>query len=417
MLPQRRDATLHLLVAAVAIGVCQRGDLGDVPFILNVLPYAPPAMFMLIGYLGGQMNQSRLLFSAAAFLCAYGLLAHPGLLVPEALVILAVALPVSLALVFTIPEGRIVSERTTLRVFFVMVPVVALAAFLNAFPADFAQWLSARRIAEPRAFTGLPVAAFAGLLPLILSVVLLRRDRIAPILPALLTAVLPVFEVIALASPGQTAAAGLPEARAAVACTCSAGILLHAVVRLLWHHAYRDELTGLPNRRALEQELATLAPPFAIAMIDLDRFKRFNDRYGHDQGDQALRYTGVHLQQAFGPRVFRYGGEEFCAVLPGASMQRAFDLVERARQDLVRAGFRRRSGWGWMRYVVRWWAGGIPHPRSIRFTMSAGVAASVRRSAAPLRIRAAADAALYRAKTAGRNRVVAAGVRSPGARS
>lgn len=119
------------------------------------------------------------------------------------------------------------------------------------------------------------------------------------------------------------------------------------VVRRLEALALTDELTGLPNRRAwndqLPRELSRArrgGQPVTVALVDLDRFKAFNDRFGHDAGDRLLR--GV-ADQARGclrrtDLMARYGGEEFAVVLPGASLDRAQEVIDRFRRRIPSGG-------------------------------------------------------------------------------
>ncbi len=74
--------------------------------------------------------------------------------------------------------------------------------------------------------------------------------------------------------------------------TVICAILLHAIFTIYWQRVYIDELTDVSNRRALDEKLATLNGEFAIAMMDIDHFKDFNDTYGHDEGDNVLRLVG-----------------------------------------------------------------------------------------------------------------------------
>lgn len=112
--------------------------------------------------------------------------------------------------------------------------------------------------------------------------------------------------------------------------------------------AFRDGMTGLYNYRLLKQlleerwgELVTLADRFAIVILDLDLFKDVNDRYGHLSGDEVLRATGTILQNNFrgGDFIFRYGGDEFVVLLPGADAGEAMALGERARTAMLEAEF------------------------------------------------------------------------------
>ena len=157
-----------------------------------------------------------------------------------------------------------------------------------------------------------------------------------------------------------------------------------------------DTVTGIGNRRALDEAILSLAGTrLAAVLLDLDHFKTYNDRNGHLAGDEALARVGAILRQAIRreDQVFRYGGEEFLILAPGADAQSAAALAERVRlavQDDATAG--------------PW-----------HLTVSAGVAVADRFSAgSPLGLLRRADAALYQAKRAGRNQVV---VDDPGSHS
>ncbi|WP_433852904.1 diguanylate cyclase [Stenotrophomonas nitritireducens] len=159
--------------------------------------------------------------------------------------------------------------------------------------------------------------------------------------------------------------------------------------------ARRDGLTGLLNRTALMgdggQQLAQCVrqrQPFAAMLLDLDHFKRINDTHGHQAGDAVLHHTARTLQRNLRGHDWllgRYGGEEFVLLLPGAGMEQALALAERLRAALEASPLGRDGG-------------------AIVTTTSIGVAIA---DATPdlERLLARADAALYRAKAAGRNRV------------
>ena len=101
----------------------------------------------------------------------------------------------------------------------------------------------------------------------------------------------------------------------------AAGLTLGlSVMETSYAMAFRDELTDLPARRALMRDLEGMGRLYAAAMVDVDHFKRFNDRYGHDVGDQVLRMVAAKLAKApGGGRAYRYGGEEFALLYPGKS--------------------------------------------------------------------------------------------------
>ncbi|MBM6551204.1 GGDEF domain-containing protein [Marinomonas ostreistagni] len=99
--------------------------------------------------------------------------------------------------------------------------------------------------------------------------------------------------------------------------------------------AYRDELTQLPSRRALNEALQALPRHYAIAMLDVDHFKKFNDSYGHDKGDEVLQKVAEVLQQFNGyAAVFRYGGEEFTLLFKGRHLEQAGEVLEQVREQI-----------------------------------------------------------------------------------
>jgi diguanylate cyclase (GGDEF)-like protein len=154
--------------------------------------------------------------------------------------------------------------------------------------------------------------------------------------------------------------------------------------------AMTDELTGVPNRRAVLALLAQLlrrsATPTSILIMDIDHFKSINDRHGHLIGDETLRSMTANLREAVAePALFgRLGGEEFAVLLPATDLDQAITLAERLRERVMRIDLSR-------------WLG------DRRITVSIGVATSVpTRDSISVMLRRA-DAALYAAKDAGRN--------------
>jgi diguanylate cyclase (GGDEF)-like protein len=160
-------------------------------------------------------------------------------------------------------------------------------------------------------------------------------------------------------------------------------------VRQAEERAATDPLTGLPNRMALDQAMAN-APsgPSAVLYVDLDHFKAINDRLGHPAGDDALRHVAGVLHSALreGDVPARTGGEEFVLWLPNTTKASALDVAERVRRSVEESGWR--------------WKGS-----DVGLTCSIGVAATPDTTQQVANLTAAADAALYRAKRAGRNRV------------
>ncbi|MCU6615571.1 MULTISPECIES: diguanylate cyclase [Achromobacter] len=183
-----------------------------------------------------------------------------------------------------------------------------------------------------------------------------------------------------------------------------------------FHMAFRDELTGLPGRRALNERLQRMGRVYTLAMADVDHFKAFNDTHGHDVGDQVLRMVASQLRRVpGGGQAYRYGGEEFTLVFPGKTAAEAMPHLETVRRAIEayqmrlrdkparpkadQIGQRRRGGRGGR------------GARPLRVTVSIGVAERSDALRAPDAVIKAADQALYKAKDGGRNQVCAFGAR------
>ena len=172
---------------------------------------------------------------------------------------------------------------------------------------------------------------------------------------------------------------------------------------------HRDELTGLPDRRAFNSVMQRTGRPYTIAICDIDDFKRVNDTYGHDAGDQVLRMVASRLHQVGGGgRTFRYGGEEFVILFRGRTAGDTLPFAEAVRKSVADAGFTPRHP---NRPPARPAQGPLPAyavATRVLITISIGLAEAPPHSTADM-VLDAADEAMYRAKQAGRNRVTVAG--------
>jgi diguanylate cyclase (GGDEF)-like protein len=202
---------------------------------------------------------------------------------------------------------------------------------------------------------------------------------------------------------GLDAAARVPDSTAYL--TAGATALVVALVQESHRLAYLDELTRLPGRRALDEEMAKLGGRYAVAMLDVDHFKSFNDTYGHDVGDQILRLVASRIASGEG-RAFRYGGEEFTVLFPGCSAREALPHLERVRAAVEAARMTLRGPDRPVRKPRRQRSGAeAARHREVSVTISIGVADRTDERRTPEEVREAADRALYRAKEQGRNQV------------
>jgi diguanylate cyclase (GGDEF)-like protein len=263
-------------------------------------------------------------------------------------------------------------------------------------------------ISHPLSYTTL--AAFtAAAVVLITRFLLYRKPAESGLLWAL------IASLLSLRFGG---AGNIPSAYFATA----AFILAFSMVETSYMLAYHDELTTLPSRRAFQEALLRLAPPYSIAMLDIDHFKRCNDTYGHDRGDQVLRLVASRLARVTGGgQAYRCGGEEFAIIFPGKATKDVVDHLEQLRASIEASSFRlrgqdrRQQLRGPDRRTrsarERTKPGNniselsrVSEPTEISVTASIGVATSSQRMLAEEVIQAA-DKALYRAKAAGRNRI------------
>jgi len=175
---------------------------------------------------------------------------------------------------------------------------------------------------------------------------------------------------------------------------------IYAVIHESWRMAYLDELTDLPTRRALREKFQSLGGLYTVAMLDVDHFKKFNDTFGHDTGDAVLRMIATKMKKVSGGGAsFRYGGEEFTIVFNGKDAATANQYIEALREKIANTPFvinrasRRKNDH----------KSNKSKNKSVRVTVSIGVADSKDNNHSPWALLKQADKALYRAKKKGRN--------------
>lgn len=209
----------------------------------------------------------------------------------------------------------------------------------------------------------------------------------------------------ALVACGIALTMGKPGVGATVAFSTAAVVLAVAIIETSYHQVYHDALTGLPGRRALDEELLRLGDQYVVAMVDVDHFKRFNDTFGHDVGDEVLKMVASRLATVSGGgRAYRYGGEEFSILFPGIRAADAIRALEAVRDAVADTRFTVRK-----RLRPRKKPNPVPERSGSRqslITVSIGVAEPNGRLKTPDQVLLAADRALYQAKEQGRNRVV-----------
>ncbi len=157
-----------------------------------------------------------------------------------------------------------------------------------------------------------------------------------PVEPGFVWAVAAVFLWLEFAPLGKVSDAYVATA---------ALILAASLIETSYVLAYHDELTGIRGRRAFNESLLSLDRQYAIAIVDIDHFKKFNDTYGHDVGDQVLCLVAKRLSQVDGDgHAFRCGGEEFAIIFRNTSAKDALPHVDALRQQIENSTFQVRGG-------------------------------------------------------------------------
>ena len=186
-------------------------------------------------------------------------------------------------------------------------------------------------------------------------------------------------------------------------------IIMLAILQDSYNMAFRDDLTGIPSRRALNERLNGIGRRYAVAMADIDHFKSFNDTYGHDVGDQVLRMVARKLATVGGGgEAYRYGGEEFTILFPNKGIQEVQQHLEEIRETIanypmqIRGADRPANS-----YKGNTRTRTPKKEQAVQVTVSIGVAECGGGKTRPETVIKAADKALYKAKHGGRNRVCA----------
>jgi GGDEF domain-containing protein len=396
------------LLVARPVGGMAHERLNDVQVALNAAPYVLGALAVFLA-----MRLNHVTLSAAGLLAVAchatlqleAVVHASGLTRPEAAAVLSLLLPLSLALLLAVGEGWGTGGLLKL----VLVPALAVAIVALLRRPAVRPFLLAPALPGVEHWT-LPLAALV-LVILYYGIVIGRRRPATIVEIAMAWVLLPLDWMLGTAAAGRITAA---DPRPPIAAGFALLILLFVVYRLYWQRVYLDELTGVLNRRAFEERLAMLGLNYTIAMVDVDHFKGFNDKWGHAEGDNVLRLVARHLYREAGGVVYRYGGEEFAVLYRRGGPEAAAEALDRARESLAVQPFAirksdRPANEGPRLFRPRLFRRGKPvKGETVKVTVSCGIAAAARGARRPREVLERADAALYRAKREGRDRVVRA---------
>jgi diguanylate cyclase (GGDEF)-like protein len=373
--------------------------------VLSFLYYCAIAGGMLLAW---RFHSSRIFLSLLVVLIAQqaaAISAGQAPFIPATLQAIAVLVPVNFVLIAMMHERGFTVESVAPALLFLFVQSLTVTVFCGAA-------VRVRSLSNPIALPRYAMVVIASA-AIFLSVRFLLNRK--PVDSALLWSLATFFLALRSVAATRTSMAYWAT---------SACILATAVIENSYLLAYHDELTTLPSRRAFNDALLRLKSPYSIAVVDIDHFKRFNDTYGHDTGDQVLRMVAANLGQVTGGgQAYRCGGEEFNILFSGKTTAEVLPHLQKLRETVEKAEFRMRGNDDRRQVArgpdrrnqrkktrtrkgdaIRRLAEGKPSS-ALSVTISIGVATAATERSSPEMVQESADKALYRAKANGRNRV------------
>jgi diguanylate cyclase (GGDEF)-like protein len=406
-MPLRYRALLRLTLPIALL--CLAGFLlTKVPLLdssnVKLLGYVPYLLCGLATLLALQFNRSRLLASstlvAVSFWCVQSFL-QSSLTDREALYVytaISLLLPLNIAILAFLPERGLWNHFGFL--YLLITPLLVAGAYW-LYQTETNALANLPEVWQIKSIEGYILSIGASIVFVLalfacLLMLCLRNNESEAILALCLTASYITLGWLQLSMVSTVLFA-----------TAAMGIIV-GVFRSSHEMAYRDELTGLQGRRALNERMRGLGKRYCIAMLDIDHFKKLNDNHGHDIGDEVLKLVAARLSQiGGGATTYRYGGEEFCAIFPQRDLEDCIPHLEEIREELAAyrmairdTGVRPTSskeGSGRRGQATK----GV----GIRVTISIGLAEHTDQLQSPEDVLKLADKALYTAKQKGRNRL------------
>jgi GGDEF domain-containing protein len=374
---------------------------------LRYLPWLMLTVAVALGFAFGQtrISLSAILVAAATYSVERFLFHEPTLeaQAPAILLALLCVLP-GMALLYLFGEKGLLTEHGALRIGIVILGCMVMTwlpnhpDMLRSLWGRYAPLL--RTISDGFALPKIVVPQLLVCLPLLV----IGKRQESPLLGPLMGIAM-LFFVLAMNCRTTFWEASQQHGGLMLMISGGGAALAWAVLEGAWRNANIDELTQLPARRALKRHLARMGPDCTIALMDIDHFKKVNDRHGHDVGDQVLRFVASHIRKHAPGIAYRYGGEEFVIVCEGDDHNGHAEALDEMREQLGSLKFRLRGRARPRRRPENPESGDAGSAGTIHVTASMGVAADENGDLSPQELIKLADKALYRAKKAGRDRL------------
>ena len=309
--------------------------------------------------------------------------------IPQSTLIVLISL--SIFLISFTGERGVLSTHGIKKAIFILAPIMSVIVINMTKPEVITNF--SEKLMQPSEYFGipnyLPISGFLIIFSLFSELTIMRKADYNTALSSALALILVFF------SSGKITNLHF----------LTAFILIFISVLLsLYFLSYIDELTGLPARRAYNEFTAALGKKYSIAMTDIDHFKKFNDKYGHDTGDEVLKLVAKTLSKVKGGgKVFRFGGEEFVIIFNGKNKSETLPFLEEIRELIQNTPFTVRNPKSRKKFKKSGKKSGAGRG-TVKITISIGVSDSALESK-PFAVMKQADKALYKAKKGGRNKV------------
>ncbi len=372
--------------------------------LIAMIPFLPYLLLLIAGILAYRFNQSKIFYLSLVLLLIQ--LTTEGIIYPRYSYIstqlnliyslIGILLPFNILIYCFVKERGIFSRWGLFKLFFIIGqflgaawivfsarPAILSIIYTQLLPGNF-QFLAG--IAQISLLV-MCISILAILLQLRFTNTYFNTTAIGIILSI---ALLINFQDLPLAGP--------------IFMSCAALLMIIYIIQNSYSMAYLDELTEIPGRRALREEMMKLSGNYAVAMVDIDFFKKFNDKYGHDVGDEVLRMVASKLSRVTGGgKAFRYGGEEFVIIFSGKKLGDVLPHLDKLRENIAQADFSIRGQDRPKKKPEKIKPAQPVKKTSVTVSIGAAEKSHARDKAAE--VLTAADKALYRAKKTGRNRV------------